>query len=365
MEKLPLETQTLYAEFMEQLLAMEAHRSIGRISGCFTTKIVKGETYYYFQYSEPGGVPRQVYVGKKIPALDRVVKRFLTDREAFKVDIQHIQRLCAQLRMGGALITDTASARVLKAFAESGVFHLNGVLVGTHAFTVLGNLLGVRWTSSAAKTQDVDIASELRLSIAVPNIQADVPQILEGLEMGFLPVPPLNPKNPSTSFKVRGKPLRVDILTPEISANDRNPVFISRFNVAAQPIRFLDYLIENPEQGAVVNGGGILLKVPTPARFAFHKLIASRERGVTMHDKVEKDIMQAAQVFSVLADERPGDLLLAWDEIERRGEGWVKRVAAGLSVMRERHRVEHEMVHRALPELKAVLLRHGGRNGNR
>jgi len=339
MEKLPLETQTLYAEFMEQLLAMEAHRSIGRISGCFTTKIVKGETYYYFQYSEPGGVPRQVYVGKKIPALDRVVKRFLTDREAFKVDIQHIQRLCAQLRMGGALITDTASARVLKAFAESGVFHLNGVLVGTHAFTVLGNLLGVRWTSSAAKTQDVDIASELRLSIAVPNIQADVPQILEGLEMGFLPVPPLNPKNPSTSFKVRGKPLRVDILTPEIS--------------------------ENPEQGAVVNGGGILLKVPTPARFAFHKLIASRERGVTMHDKVEKDIMQAAQVFSVLADERPGDLLLAWDEIERRGEGWVKRVAAGLSVMRERHRVEHEMVHRALPELKAVLLRHGGRNGNR
>jgi hypothetical protein len=69
-----------------------------------------------------------------------------------------------------------------------------------------------------------------------------------------------------------------------------------------------------------------------------------------MHDKVEKDIMQAAQVFSVLADERPGDLLLAWDEIKRRGEGWVKRVDAGLSVMRERHRVEYEMVQRVLPE---------------
>jgi hypothetical protein len=146
--------------------------------------------------------------------------------------------------MGGALITDTASARVLKALAESGVFHLNGVLVGTNAFTVLGNLLGMRWTTSAAKTQDVDIPSELSLSIAVPNFQADVPRILEGLEMGFLPVPPLNPKNPSTSFRVRGKPLRVDILTPEINANDQNPVFISRFNVAAQPVRFLDYLIE-------------------------------------------------------------------------------------------------------------------------
>lgn len=353
-ERLPLETQTLYAEFMEQLMAMEAHRSIGRIPGCFTTKVVKGESYYYFQYSDPGGVLRQVYIGKKIPALDRMVDRFLTERETFKEDIGHIQRLCAQLRVGGALITDTPYARVLKAFSESGVFHLNGVLVGTHAFTVLGNLLGVRWRSSAAKTQDVDIASELRMSIVVPNIQADVPQILEGLEMGFLPVPPLNPKNPSTSFKVRGKPLRVDILTPSLRAKDRSPVFISRFNVAAQPVRFLDYLIENPEQGAVVNGGGILVKVPTSARFAFHKLIVSRKRGVTMHDKVEKDIMQAAQVFSVLADERPGDLLLAWDEVRRRGEGWVKQVAAGLSVMRERHQAEHEMVLGVLPELKAV-----------
>lgn len=352
MEKFPMETQTLYAEFMEQLMALEAHRSIGRISGCFTTKVVKGETYYYFQYSDPGGVLRQVYIGKKIPALERVVERFLTEREAFKTDIRHIQRLCAQLRLGGALITDTPFARVLKAFAESGVFHLNGVLVGTHAFTVLGNLLGVRWRSSAAQTHDVDIASELKMSIGVPNIQADVPKILEGLEMGFLPVPPLNPKNPSTSFKVRGKPLRVDILTPKVSANERSPVFISRFNVAAQPIRFLDYLIENPEQGAVINGGGILVKVPTPARFAFHKLIVSRERGVTMHDKVEKDIMQAAQVFSVLADERPGDLLLAWDEVKRRGKGWVKRVSAGLSVIKKRHRAEYEMVLGTLPELE-------------
>ncbi|MEW5768654.1 MAG: GSU2403 family nucleotidyltransferase fold protein [bacterium] len=127
---------------------------------------------------------------------------------------------------------------------------------------------------------------------------------------------------------------------------------MSRFNVAAQPLRFLDYLIENPEQGVVVNGGGILVNVPTSARFAFHKLIVSQEREVVMPDKMEKDIMQAAQVFSLLADERPGDLLLAWDEIKRRGKGWVKRVSAGLSVMEKRHRAGYEMVLTILPELK-------------
>ena len=57
MERLPLETQTLYAEMMEQLIALEAQRSIGHASGCFTTKVIKGTPYYYFQYLEPGGCP--------------------------------------------------------------------------------------------------------------------------------------------------------------------------------------------------------------------------------------------------------------------------------------------------------------------
>ena len=101
MEKLPLETQTLYAELMEQLMALEAQRSIGHAPGCFTVKPIKGNAYYYFQYSDPGGVLRQVYIGRKSAALDRVVDRYHAEREALKVDISHIHRLCAQLRAGG------------------------------------------------------------------------------------------------------------------------------------------------------------------------------------------------------------------------------------------------------------------------
>ena len=333
MDKLPLETQTLYAEMMEQLVAREAHRSMGHASGCFTTKDIKGASYYYFQYSDPGDVQRQVYIGKKSNELDRLVERYNTEREAFKVDEDNIRRLCALLRAGGAFITDTASARVIKSLAESGVFHLEGVLLGTQAFTVLGNLLGVHWRGSALKTHDIDIAGEWKMRIALPNIRADVPKALKSLEMGFIPVPSLNPKASSTSFKVRGNPLRVDLVTPEIKRGENNPVFISRFNAAAQPLRFLDYLIDNPVKAAIVDGGGVLVNVPQPARFAFHKLIVSQERELIAHDKVEKDIMQAAQVISALADERPGDLLLAWDEVKRRGKGWIKRAKAGMSMI--------------------------------
>lgn len=44
MERLPPETQALYAEFPEHLVAMHARRTIGHVPGCFTTKTVKGES---------------------------------------------------------------------------------------------------------------------------------------------------------------------------------------------------------------------------------------------------------------------------------------------------------------------------------
>ena len=331
MNRLPLETQTLYAELLEQLTALEAQRAIGRLPGCFTLKTVKGLEYYYYQHSDPGGAVRQIYLGRKSPELDRLVQSHRLEKDHFVSDSGHIQRLCAQLRLGGALVTAPTVGRVLKALADSGVFHLDGVLLGTQAFIALGNLLGFHWEKSALRTQDIDLGGRVTMSVGLFDVQADVPDILESLQMGFLPVPSMNPKDPATSFKVRGHPLRVDLLTPEKKPGQGRPVYIRRFQAAAQPLRFLDYLISNPVKGAVVNGGGILVNVPQPARFAFHKLIISGEREVTAHSKVQKDLFQAAQLLTVLLEERPGDLQLAWEAIKRQGPRWVKRIQKALS----------------------------------
>lgn len=51
---LPVTTQTAYAELLEQLVALEARRSIGHAPRTFVTKEVKGRIYHYFQYSTPG-----------------------------------------------------------------------------------------------------------------------------------------------------------------------------------------------------------------------------------------------------------------------------------------------------------------------
>ncbi|MBU2573043.1 MAG: hypothetical protein KKH28_03070 [Elusimicrobia bacterium] len=349
MRRLSPETQTLYAELMEQLTAIEARRSIGNLKGCFTTKEVKGENYCYFQYSGLNGLSYQVYIGKKSPALDKLVKRFKEEKVLLKPDTEHVQKLCAQIKAGGAMTADSSTTRVIKSLADSGVFQLNSVLVGTHAFGVMGNMLGVHWETHV-KTHDIDIAASKHIDIVVPDLKPNVPDTLEKLQLGFLPVPALNPKNPSTSFKVRGSTLMVDILTPA-SKESEKPVFIASLNTSAQPLPFLDYLIEGFEKGAIINSTGILVNVPNPARFAFHKLIISRERSIAMHSKAEKDIAQAANLFAVLAEDRTGDLLIAFEDVKKRGKKWISNLGKGLALLKVKSPVEYGKLLSAVPAI--------------
>jgi hypothetical protein len=342
---LPLETQTLYAELLEHLMGVRAQRSIGGLTGSFAQKTIKGEKYLYWQASQPGGKTRQFYLGRRTPTLERMVRRLEKQQAAIAPDLERVRRLAAQLRAGGANVADASSARVVRALAESGLFDAGAVLVGTHAFAVLGNVLGVRWVSGALRTQDVDVAGarDADIDVAVPDVEADVPSVLEGLEMGFLPVPPLDPKHPSTSFKIRGQALRVDLLCPKRGAAD-DPVFIRRFGAAAQPLAYLDYLMAEPERAVFIDGGAALVNIPAPARFAFHKLLVATLRPAAFQAKAEKDVVQAAQVLEVLAEARPGDLRPAWDSLRGVGRSWDRAARRGLALLARRHAAIHARV---------------------
>ena len=330
---LPVPVQTLYAELVEQLMAREARRSIGHAPGAFVTKTLKRGVYYYFQYSEPGGATRQAYVGRKSPALEALVRRYADERSVVREEQRSIESLCAALRGGGATTTDARSARVLGALADAGVFKLGATLVGTHSFLVLGNVLGVHWTGAAARTEDVDIAAERSLDVAVPELRSDIPAVLDALGMGFLPVPALSRGAPSTSFRVRGKALRVDLVTPAHRGASA-PVEIPRLNAAAAPLRFLDYLIEETQPAAVVDGGGVLVNVPHPARFAVHKLLVAQDRAAAFQAKSRKDVAQAAHVLLALEELRPGDVRRAVSDAERRGRGWIAAINRGVELLR-------------------------------
>jgi hypothetical protein len=233
--------------------------------------------------------------------------------EVAAADREQRASLCRMLAAGGAAVEPAPTVRLLELLAEVGVFRRGGVLVGTQAFRAYGNMLGVKFEAQALRTQDVDIAQDRAVGIALAQDlgTVDVGGILTGSKLKLLPVPELDPRQPSTSYKARGRDLRVDFLTPLLGRETGKPVLLPSLGVAAHAMRFLDYLIEEPTQAVVVGGAGILVNVPDPARFALHKLLVSGRRPVAEQAKSAKDSKQARALLEILSEDRPDDVQMA------------------------------------------------------
>ena len=321
-DRLALPTQTLVARLLDQLLLS----SVGDLESgvSLVSKTIRGRRYWYAQ-TRRTGTKVQTYVGPDSPETERLVERWRTARTAAASRAE----LIAMARAGGAYVLPAAEARVLAMLAP--VFRAGGVLVGSHGFAVLGNALGVRWREALVRTEDVDLAADARIDVAVGREPETVK--LDGLLGDAIPrVPLLHPTDPATSFLVRGTSIEVDLLTPLVGRERTRPVRIPALGAAATPLRFLDYLVEETQPGAVLGGEGVLVTVPRPGRFALHKLIVAARRrpaggAVT---KARKDLAQASALIRVLADELPGELSLAWKALAARGRSWRAAVASTL-----------------------------------
>ena len=59
-QRLPESHLTLYAELLDQMIPAEAEAVVeGMLSGSFTSKKIKGNTYWYLQRSDPSFRSRQ------------------------------------------------------------------------------------------------------------------------------------------------------------------------------------------------------------------------------------------------------------------------------------------------------------------
>src|SRR6266550_2355267 len=70
---------------------------------------------------------------------------------------------------------------------------------------------------------------------------------------------------PVPSYAARGG-LRVDFLTPNEGGETGQPQALPALRTDAQPLRFLDFLIHEPEPAVILHHAGIFVQVPTPAR---------------------------------------------------------------------------------------------------
>jgi len=78
---------------------------------------------------------------------------------------------------------------------------------------------------------------------------------------------------------------------------------------------------------------GVLINVPAPARFAFHKLVVSQRRRASDIEKIKRDIAQSEQLFQSLIEGRPGDLILAYEATEKMGEKFNLQLKSGMALI--------------------------------
>lgn len=331
--ELPLSAQTAYAQLADVSMALALERGTAHLHGSFARKQVRGVDYWYFAYRDLDGRVRQLYVGPDSDAVRAVVVR--ARQRDMRPDAALVPLAKAAVALGCAPALPK-HLRAVRRLDEYGFFQAGGVLVGTHAFIALGNVLGVKWLDGDATT-DVDFAHAGRnLSVALPaDLRVDVHAALASFERGFIPMVQLA-GGAGASYKLTGDPeFQIDFLTP-LHRGEGEPVVIPNLNVGLQPLRFMEFSLEQVTQAVLMdrNGGAVTVSIPAPERYAVHKLLVVGERAGAQRTKANKDLKQAAALFEHLIEVRPDDLLASWDDAVRRGPGWRRRALEGLTALR-------------------------------
>lgn len=340
MENISESARLLYAQLLSQCLHGAAPSGRGF---SFVSKRIRGGAHFYLQ-STVGNRKSQHYLGPDTDAVREMIAKEKALWEKAKPDLAVRERLVAMLVSGGAQTVGGAEARVFELLERVGVFLVGGVLVGSHAFAIYGNMLGVRWDAETTRTEDVDIAGSRRLQVAVANKPVRLREALLKSEMGFIEVPALDRKSPSTKFRIKGRELSVDLLTPMIGRTSAKPIHLAPFDAYAEPARFLDYVMEDAQPAVIVAKAGILVHVPSPARYVVHKLVVSQRRSAAFQVKGTKDVGQAEQLITVLTRDRPGDLRLAWRAAARQPAKFLRQLQSGLRLLSPESRARLEGV---------------------
>jgi hypothetical protein len=264
--------------------------------------------FYVRQYYDFAGKKRDQYLCQiDLKGSEPVV-------EAWKKRIDEAKQLQASIRLLAREGYSTLEPKPLAALAtlsKHRVFQAGGVLVGTHAFEVIVNRLGIRVAVFA--TEDVDFARPNKLAIDKPPA-GGILELLRESGIDFVDVPTFTHGAPATSFKERGHSrFTFDLLVPTAREHIET-LPVPELNAHATALPYLRYLLTETQMGAAISShGAIAVRVPIPERFAIHKLIVAQLR-VGRPEKSQKDLKQAAVLIAALGELFPGAIEEAYSK---------------------------------------------------
>lgn len=259
-----------------------------------------GTRYYVRQFYDFEGRKRDQYLCQaEAPGCEAQI-------HAWKKRVEDAKELQGGIRLlarEGYSMLDAKPLAALAPLCNHGIFGAGAVLVGTHAFGVIVNRLGIR--AAAFATEDVDIARPGKLALE-RRLKGGLLELLRESGIDFVDVPAFARGAPPTSYKERGRSrFTFDLLVPA-RGEEVETLPVPELNAHATGLPYLRYLLAQTQMGAAISIHGIAaVRVPVPERFALHKLLVAQLRAGRA-EKSRKDLKQAAVLIAATAELFPG-----------------------------------------------------------
>jgi hypothetical protein len=286
-------------------------RVLAGTPGTLKQRTQSGKRYWVREHIRIDGAKTDEYLG---PVAALAAGRVAEIRAEIEL-ARALAAASAALRLTGFQRIERKPAAVLAVFFNRGLHAAGLTLVGSHAYGVLLNELGV--IAPAYRTMDLDMARSQPLAVALPSDES-FGAVLNESGLGFVPIPGMPSSRPSASFKLPGaEGLLIDLLVPGREAG--KVVAVKELATHGQTIPLLEFLVESPLESVVLSPNQIVpVRVPAPERFVLHKLYASQMRRA-QPGKGKKDIEQAAVLAAALEEFFPGRLTDAWKALPSAG----------------------------------------------
>jgi hypothetical protein len=290
----PTALTVLYAD-LERYASGQGQVFVGTAGSVIERTNASGFRLYAHQFYDGDGKKRERYLAGPVESANADAAA-----ASMKTRIAELKELVPSLRLlarEGYSAVDGKTYATLASLHNHGVFAAGGMLIGSHAYGVLLNRLGVR--GAAYATEDIDIARRQALAFEQPPTRGFLDMLREsGIEL----------------------------------------------EAHATGLPYVSYLLGESQMAMVLaREGCCVVRVPLPERFAIHKLIVSRLRK-GREAKSDKDLLQSAVLCAALAERHPGALESALAKTPKRARTYLARALRLVRPLLEAHpRAQEEL----------------------
>jgi hypothetical protein len=308
----PLNFLTMYADLAQ---GFEYADEVGSI----TERKIKGKSYIYVTTKE-GSTRRQRSLGS---ADNPEVREEASRIRAAADRARHMRTVVSTLKQKARIPAPTlAVGRVLEAVSKAGLFRRGITLVGTAAYQTYPCVIGSYLPTAAFTTNDVDLSV---VEFEPGDNEEDIEVVLRRANPTFKPRWHADDKLPKVFLANDG--LRVDMLT-RLGRGGKPVVEVEELGCAAAALSFQEFPAEDTLEAVALYGSGVLVRVPTPIRFAIHKLLVAQRRDTA--EKKRKDLRQAQELIDIFLETDEASLQEALDSARDRGRAWKTAINASL-----------------------------------